>query len=180
MMLLLLGSFALEANGREVFVRKKSMPEFFIPQGAVAQPKTVFPTPQYYSGKADSIKNISNSEEEKPLNTVAAPVKKEVKPSPTAPQKKQESIKEKVYVQPSLPRKEVPKQENQVVYENDPSIPDYQKKYQEYLGALEYVAEGKKMPRDPLLESDLSAMSSNTRELIQKRIEDDKGFNQKR
>ena len=54
------------------------------------------------------------------------------------------------------------------------------KKYQEYLSALAYVAQGKKLPHDQVLEDDLSEMNSNARELIQKRKSEDESFNENR
>ena len=44
----------------------------------------------------------------------------------------------------------------------------------------EYVAQGKKMPHDQVLEDDLAEMSTNARELIEKRKSADKSFNDSR
>ena len=131
------------ALAEEFFTRKKVQPTFFIPEKEIAKPKTVFPTPQYFSGQAETLKTISAESSQPTQNFVSEP--------------------------------QVSDTENLVS-----DTPEYQEKYQEYLNSLVEVAEGKKMPRDKVLENDLKDMSSNKRKYIQKKILEDKEFNKTR
>lgn len=174
-----LGLTTSVVSGREVFVRKRTVPGFFMPENAMEKPKTVFPTPQYYSGQAETVKSISNEDSAKPqimhktaeqkIKTPAEqPASEAAKPAETKPKSK------KALTEGHNKREEL------VVRDDNPNIPEYQKKYQEYLSALEYVAQGKKMPHDQVLEDDLAEMSTNARELIEKRKSADKSFNDSR
>ena len=55
--------------GREVLVRKRTVPGFFMPENAIEQPKTVYPTPQYYSGRAETVKAISSDDPDRKVLT---------------------------------------------------------------------------------------------------------------
>lgn len=174
-----LGLTTSVVSGREVFVRKRTVPGFFMPENAMEKPKTVFPTPQYYSGQAETVKSISNEDNAKPQvlhktaeKTVKTPTEQQMSETKRTPAKKTAAGK-------ALAENDN-KREELIVRDDNPNIPEYQKKYQEYLSALEYVAQGKKMPHDQALDDDLAEMSTNARELIEKRKSADKSFNDSR
>lgn len=179
--------------GREVFVRKRTVPGFFMPENAIEQPKTIFPTPQYSEGQTETVKAISSDASNRKVLTTkeflemsaagknnAEKQKKADKPAPVAQTeeyaRKETPARKTLAAQPAQPEE----REELVIKDNNPEIPEYQKKYQEYLSALEYVAQGKKLPHDQVLEDDLSEMNSNARELIQKRKSEDESFNENR
>lgn len=195
--------------GREVLVRKRTVPGFFMPENAIEQPKTVYPTPQYYSGRAETVKAISSDDPDRKVLTTqqlieisarqkdagqkesGGKVHRFTKILPGSIIMGEEVIEEYIEGEEPRTRKRIkaakqpqPKtseeQEELVIKDNNPNIPEYQKKYQEYLSALEYVARGKKIPHDQVLEDDLSEMNSNARELIQKRKSEDESFNDSR
>ena len=174
-----LGLTASVVSGREVFVRKRTVPGFFMPENAMEKPKTVFPTPQYYSGRAETVKSISNEDNAQP-QVLRKTAEKTVK----TPAERQTPETQRTSAKKTAAGKALAENDNNreelIVRDDNPNIPEYQKKYQEYLSALEYVAQGKKMPHDQVLEDDLAEMSTNARELIEKRTSADKSFNDSR
>ena len=173
-----LGLTTSVVTGREVFVRKRTVPGFFMPENAMEKPKTVFPTPMYYSGQAETVKSISNDDSAKP-QIAHKTVEQKIKMSEEQPLPDTENVPVRKTTKKALTEGRNEREEL-VVRDDNPNIPEYQKKYQEYLSALEYVAQGKKMPHDQVLDEDLAEMSTNARELIEKRKSADKSFNDNR
>lgn len=160
------------AAAREVYVRKKTLPEFFMPADAMKQPQQQFPIPQYTGGEAKTIKAIKgeNPNQYKPL--VAA------LPTPTRPV---DTNNEAVIAPPTPAKKaQVAKAVKKSKNTQQSETPEYQLKYQEYLDSLGAVADGGKMPRDEQLEKDLKAMNSNKRQLIDSHIAADRALNEQR
>lgn len=143
---------------REVLVRKRAVPGFFMPDDAIKQPQRYFPTPQYTSGEQDTVREIKGPESKIPKKAKTV-IRKQEMPQIT---------------QTANAGQNTPAKNNTV---NSNGTPEYQMKYQEYLDSLKYVAAGQKIPRDQVLENDLAQMKSDERTKIDERILKDQDFN---
>lgn len=150
------------AQNGERYIRQKVQPNFFIPNGALAQskPEKVF-VPRYRKGQTTA-KHISADDE----LYAARPVK-------SLPKKPQQTNKPVSYADTNdnessalTPQTTAPSQVND-------GTPDYQKMYQDYLQDLDAIAKNGDV-KDQAVLDDLSIMNS------EKRIELDKNFNKKR
>lgn len=151
------------------YVRKTVKPNFFIPEGAVAnsRPERVF-IPQYRQGSDETTKHISRQESSDNYN---APVPQKRKLSPYASKQQIEETNDDTTSQAS--------EDSSDTYEEFPSeqndsTPEYQKMYQDYLKDLNNIANGKESKLKGNIEDDLSVMDSEDR------IEIDKQFNKQR
>ncbi len=154
-------SVTATAQNRQRFVRKKVQPNFFIPNGALAEskPEKVY-IPRYNAGETTA-KRIS-ADDNKPVQRPVVlnnQVSKQTPETTTTPT----PAAEKPYTPPTTPAP------SQV----DDGTPNYQKMYQDYLRDLDTIANTGNI-NDQAVLSDLDAMNS------EKRIEIDKKFNKNR
>lgn len=150
------------AQDSQRYVRQKVQPNFFIPNGALAEskPEKVF-VPRYRKGQTTA-KHISADD-----NLYAArPVYQKPK---TAPKTDNQPIYNSDTETDSYDDKPATPAPSQI----DDGTPDYQKMYQDYLKDLDSIAKTGDV-KDQAVLDDLSVMNS------EKRIELDKKFNKKR
>lgn len=163
------------------YVRKKPQPNFFIPQGALAESQTEkVRMPQYGQGRTTA-KHIS-ADDNREAEMLAARQRRFKNQKTKA---KQPAIMENQQAEPEettpiTAAAETPVQTARpaaaqtaapTAAAHDDSVPDYQQKYQEYLKDLETIAKTGKVTANPGVAADLSAMNS------EQRIEIDKKFN---
>ncbi len=140
-------AFARAQSG--AYVRKQVKPNFFIPKSAEPQPEKL-PMPHYQPAETASIKRGAST----PQATAPEPAQPADTAVKTTPQTK---------TQPS-----------QAVVKELSDTPEYQRKYQEYLRDLEYIAATGERPSNANLDNDLRQMNSN------ERIKVDEKFNSQR
>ncbi len=157
------------------YVRKKIQPNFFIPEGALAEshPEKVA-IPQYRKGTSTA----------KRISSEPTPEPQMVKQQYTAPQNEEKTtsltalpVKETSQNQIQEPQQnittETPLQTNINTNQNPTDTPNYQKMYQDYLQDLDIIAKNGSI-KDSRIADDLNVMNS------EKRIQLDQEFNSKR
>ncbi len=140
-------AFARAQSG--AYVRKQVKPNFFIPKSAEPQPEKL-PMPHY--------QRIETNREKQDVSS----------PQATAPEPAQPAES----IAATIPQTET--QPSQAVVKDLSDTPEYQRKYQEYLRDLEYIAATGERPSNANLDNDLRQMNSN------ERIKVDEKFNSQR
>lgn len=138
------------------YVRKKIEPNFFIPKSAQPKPEKL-PMPYYKQPVIPAEETTVPAPQEQPLPVVeqtqnTAPTTAAKAPAPVV----------------------APTPAEKSVVQNLSDTPEYQRKYQEYLQDLEYIAATGERPSNANLDNDLKQMNSN------ERIKLDQKFNAKR
>ena len=148
-------------QAQEPYVRKKVEPNFFIPQGALAQsrPEKVS-LPQYRQGESTA-KHISSDMPETDYEYV------ENTPLPSAIRNKNTGNKDKAESNAQETTSQTPLNNSQTTSED---TPNYQQMYQEYLKNLEDIARDGKISNNNAAK-DISVMNS------EERIKYDESFN---
>lgn len=152
-------------QAQETYVRKKVEPNFFIPQGALAQsqPEKVF-IPQYRQGESTA-KHISSDMPETEAEYVAAPA-----PQTSTPSRYEDNnVEMQTAIPPQNTEYQTPFNNNQPTQDT----PNYQQMYQEYLKNLEDIARDGKTANNAAAK-DIAVMNS------EERIKYDQEFNSQR
>ena len=143
------------------YVRKKVLPNYFIPAQEIQPKQEKLPPIKYQYGEEETIATRSYDN----MPTTQSIADRNVLPQA-----------DKAETSLTTARQDIPsKQTTSEVTLDIPDgsskeIPDYQQKYQEYLRDIKKVAAGKKMPNNPQLQQDLAKMNSDERILIDKKF----------
>ena len=146
------------------YVRKRVLPDYFIPSEDLQPKQEKLPPIKYLYGEEDSIS--VRSYDSLPKKQAVPPATANAALSPqenTALREETERNTPELEESPSL-QSETPRG----TAEKD--VPAYQQKYQEYLRDVKKVAAGKKMPSNPQLNKDLSKMNSDERILLDQKF----------
>ena len=149
--------FSAEAQ----YVRKKVLPNYFIPTQEIQPKQEKLPPIKYQYGEDETIAtrsydNMPTTRTIADENVVPQPNTADVPSTPDASNDISEPISSEITL--DLPNS------------SSKEVPDYQQKYQEYLRDIKKVAAGKKMPNNPQLNQDLAKMNSDERILIDKKF----------
>ena len=137
------------------YVRKRVLPDYFIPAQELQPKQEKLPPIKYRYGEEETISSRSYDN----LPTTRA-VSAAAVDTPLPPQEKAApGVKEESSLQPSAPLETAEK-----------NVPEYQQKYQEYLRDIKKVSAGKKMPSNPRLTKDLAKMNSDERILVDQKF----------
>lgn len=166
---ILIATVSASAQLTKKYVRQKPQPNFFIPNGALAesQPEKV-QMPRYNAGQTTA-KHISAKDAMSPPPRVSnRPTinDKQDTPEDSNPISNQENIIEPVATSPSV----APAETNS----SGDEVPAYQQMYQQYLKDLESISATGEAASSRQVDEDLSAMNS------EERINIDKQFNKSR
>lgn len=142
------------------YVRKKVLPNYFIPAQEIQPKQEKLPPIKYQYGEDETI--ATRSYDNMPITKIAD---KNIVPQPSTADVPLTPDNSNDISEPTL---------NEVTLDlpdqSSKEIPDYQQKYQEYLRDIKKVAAGKKMPNNPQLQQDLAKMNSDERILIDQKF----------
>ncbi len=146
------------------YVRKRVLPDYFIPAQELQPKQEKLPPIKYRYGEEETISSRSYDNLPTTRAVSAAAVDTPLPPQETMPprqeaEKAAPGVKEESSLQPSAPLETAEK-----------NVPEYQQKYQEYLRDIKKVSAGKKMPSNPRLTKDLAKMNSDERILVDQKF----------
>ena len=143
------------------YVRKKVVPNYFIPAQELAPKQEKLPPIKYQYGEGETITTRSYDN----MPTTKTIADKNIVPQTSTTDLPLTTDNSSETNEPSLSEVTLDLPDS-----SSKEVPDYQQKYQEYLRDIKKVAAGKKMPHNPQLEQDLSKMNSDERILIDKKF----------
>lgn len=147
------------------YVRKRILPDYFIPAQELEPQQEKLPPIKYRYGEEETISSRSydNLPTTRAVPLISAADAASSPQAETALRREAEKsasgIKEESSSQSSAPLETAEK-----------TVPEYQQKYQEYLRDIKKVSAGKKMPSNPRLTKDLTKMNSDERILVDQKF----------
>lgn len=143
------------------YVRKKVLPNYFIPAQEIQPKQEKLPPIKYQYGEDETI--ATRSYDDMPTTKTIAVGK--IIPQPSAADVPLTTDTSNDISEPTSSEVTLDLPDS-----SSKEVPDYQQKYQEYLRDIKKVAAGKKMPNNPQLQQDLAKMNSDERILIDKKF----------